>query len=143
VRFLFLFLFLLLGSGSYLAFRHRYTLFWNITYVLSSDPAQANKTYCGGGPFSSQSWVLNSTVQVVDEGSRFSETITQRDFQLPTEPTGLVKSGAMCTGDLLHNHITQGTELGRLAEGIMKRGELLPKILGPCSVDVVDANAIK
>jgi nucleoside-triphosphate--adenylate kinase len=32
----------------------------------------------------------------------------------------------LSVGDLLRNHITQGTELGRLAQDIMEHGELLP-----------------
>jgi nucleoside-triphosphate--adenylate kinase len=32
----------------------------------------------------------------------------------------------MSIGDLLRHHITQGTELGKLAQDIMKRGDLLP-----------------
>ncbi|KAE9394846.1 hypothetical protein BT96DRAFT_942869 [Gymnopus androsaceus JB14] len=37
------------------------TVQYNASYWLSSDPSQANASYCGPPPFSRQYWLLNST----------------------------------------------------------------------------------
>jgi len=69
-----------------------YTLFWDITYVMSSDPTKANSTYCGPGPFSKQNWLMNSTVIVVEAslGSGVDIGTSTTDVNLPSSPTGRV-----------------------------------------------------
>ncbi len=42
----------------------RYTIRYNISYWLSSDPSQANDTYCGPQPFTHETWILNPTFSV-------------------------------------------------------------------------------
>jgi len=71
-----------------------YTFFWNVTYVESSDPTQANSTYCGPPPFSQQSWLLNSTVEVVeaDFGTAVVGATSTTMQGLPSKPTGKVNS---------------------------------------------------
>jgi hypothetical protein len=66
-----------------------YTAFWNFTFATSSDPSQANDTYCGPGPFSFESYVVNKTFMVDDtQGQPADATVTT---SLPQQPTGLVK----------------------------------------------------
>jgi hypothetical protein len=56
---------------------------------VSSDPSQANSTYCGPGPFSYETYILNKTFSVTsNEGQGGIATITT---QLPQQPTGMVK----------------------------------------------------
>jgi hypothetical protein len=70
-----------------------YTAFWNFTFATSSDPSQANDTYCGPGPFSFESYVVNETfsVNATTSGQQPDATVTT---DLPQQPTGLVKSSA-------------------------------------------------
>ncbi|KAE9393492.1 hypothetical protein BT96DRAFT_923989 [Gymnopus androsaceus JB14] len=77
-----------------------YTIRYNITHGVSSDPSQANATYCGPEQYSFQSWTLNSTFTVQSPelfgggpDSSFTEpTITPVRLvsALPTTPTGSV-----------------------------------------------------
>ncbi|KAK7049426.1 hypothetical protein VNI00_006027 [Paramarasmius palmivorus] len=70
-----------------------YTIFWNVTYGLSSDPTQANSTYCGPEPFSYQSWLLNSTFRVDSNPARTDRAVlsTFVETTLPGSPTGSLK----------------------------------------------------
>jgi len=67
---------------------------WNVTYGVSSVPAQSNKSYCGPGPLSFQSFILNSTITVKSKlnstvnGDMLPVTVTTT---LPTVPTGQVQ----------------------------------------------------
>jgi len=85
----------------------RYTIHWNITYGLSSDPLQANSSYCGPEPFSWQTFILNKTVTVLPEGAlghnggRLSVPLTTVVSQFPSEPTGQVPSGSSKVADKL------------------------------------------
>ncbi|KAH9927831.1 uncharacterized protein B0H18DRAFT_875295, partial [Fomitopsis serialis] len=40
-----------------------YTIIWNVAYTMSSDPSQANASYCGPSPFSTQTCLLNETFE--------------------------------------------------------------------------------
>ncbi|THU96616.1 hypothetical protein K435DRAFT_90913 [Dendrothele bispora CBS 962.96] len=44
----------------------RYSVYWNITYSLSSDPSQALGHDCGPGPFTFESFFINNTYRVLD-----------------------------------------------------------------------------
>jgi len=44
----------------------RYDIHWNVTYSLSSDPSQAQDHECGPGPFTFESFVVNTTYRVLD-----------------------------------------------------------------------------
>jgi len=69
----------------------KYTVVWNFTYTISSDPAQANESYCGPAPFSTQVFLLNETFEatlVQGEGTSFTNTEFTRTTTLPTKPTG-------------------------------------------------------
>ena len=76
--------------------RCRYTFFWNVTYVESSDSTKANDSYCGPPPFSEQQWELNSTVTVVQAnlGTGIMEAAASTTQNLPSKPTGKVNNGA-------------------------------------------------
>ena len=72
-----------------------YTVVWNFTYVMSAEPQKANATSCGPAPFSSQSFVLNRTVEataVSGEGAGPGPSYTNAGFTvsttLPAKPTG-------------------------------------------------------
>ncbi|KAF5349053.1 hypothetical protein D9758_012681 [Tetrapyrgos nigripes] len=89
----------------YLAFNvsGEHTIHWNITYGLSSDPSQANSSFCGPKPFSWQTFILNKTFTVLEQDNRTGSgsggqlEVPTATFvsQLPSEPTGSFPSGAM------------------------------------------------
>ena len=75
-----------------------YTIKWNFTYVMSAEPQKANATSCGPAPFSSQTFVLNRTVEVtaVDGGGAgpgpsYTNTDVTVSTTLPAKPTGDLK----------------------------------------------------
>lgn len=83
------------GHGSsYLISLRRYTLQYNVSYWLSSDPSQANATYCGPKPFLQQTWLLNYTFDVSQNGDNVGsiplETLSSVVATLPSSPTGEV-----------------------------------------------------
>ncbi|THU95985.1 hypothetical protein K435DRAFT_778770 [Dendrothele bispora CBS 962.96] len=53
-----------------------YILRWDIQYAISSDPSQSNDTFCGPGPYSTQTFALNATVTVVGQERFTSLTST-------------------------------------------------------------------
>jgi hypothetical protein len=72
---------------------------------MSSDPSQANSTYCGPGPFSFEYYVLNKTFSVISNETQGAlATITT---ELPQQPTGLVKldtlSSSSSSADRVHH----------------------------------------
>ena len=75
-----------------------YTIVWNFTYVISAEPQRANATSCGPAPFSSQTFVLNRTVEATavssgDAGPGVSYTNAGSTVAttLPAKPTGDLK----------------------------------------------------
>jgi len=90
-----------------------YTFFWNVTYVMSSDPTKANDTYCGPPPFSEQSWLLNSTVEVIDvnAGTAVVAATATTTQPLPSKATGKVNSDAM---GIRGSVVNWGSALGML-----------------------------
>jgi len=69
-----------------------YTAFWNYSYGISSDPSQANASYCGPPPFTYQSFLLNHTFEVQDIGADASVNPTTASSELPTQPTGTLNT---------------------------------------------------
>jgi hypothetical protein len=70
---------------------------------MSSDPSQANSTYCGPGPFSFEYYVLNKTFSVISNETQGAlATITTL---LPQQPTGLVKldTSSSSSADRVHH----------------------------------------
>ncbi|TFY59647.1 hypothetical protein EVJ58_g5651 [Rhodofomes roseus] len=76
-----------------------YTIRWNLTYTMSADPSQANASYCGPAPFSTQIFVLNQTFDtftVLGQGNAHTNTEITTTTTLPTKPTGNLKvAGAL------------------------------------------------
>ncbi|KAH9927796.1 uncharacterized protein B0H18DRAFT_1002243, partial [Fomitopsis serialis] len=71
-----------------------YTVVWNFTYTMSSDPAKANKSYCGPAPFSTQTFLLNRTFEarvIQGEATSFTNLEYMTTTTLPTKPTGDLK----------------------------------------------------
>jgi hypothetical protein len=81
------------GAAARADISRSYTAFWNFTYATSSDPSQANGSYCGPGPFSFESYVVNKTFSVNATTSEEQPAATVTT-DLPQQPTGLVKSSA-------------------------------------------------
>jgi hypothetical protein len=73
---------------------------WDVTYVMSSDPSQANSSSCGPPPFSKQDWSLTSTVSVIDAdvGAAVIAATASATVPLPGKPTGKVNNGAKWAG---------------------------------------------
>jgi hypothetical protein len=89
-----------------------YTATWNFTYAMSSDPSQANSTYCGPGPFSFEYYVLNKTFSVTSNETQGAlATITT---QLPQQPTGLVKLETSSSNSVGRVHHTWWTSVSVL-----------------------------
>ncbi|KZT38265.1 hypothetical protein SISSUDRAFT_1047204, partial [Sistotremastrum suecicum HHB10207 ss-3] len=67
-----------------------YQIDWSLTYYFSSDPSQANGTYLGPGPFSSQTWVLQRNLTAVNGTGSGSSGIPPQltvTTELPSLPT--------------------------------------------------------
>ncbi|KAE9394845.1 hypothetical protein BT96DRAFT_923266 [Gymnopus androsaceus JB14] len=69
-----------------------YMVQYNVSYWLSSDPSQANATYCGPPPFSQQMWLLNTTFVAFQPGSATSTGLPNEvsTATIPGSPTGNV-----------------------------------------------------
>lgn len=67
----------------------RYTVFWNLTYGMSSNTSLADGNYCGPPPYTFEHWSLNGTFEVRDGASNATSPTTAT--QIPTEPTGTVR----------------------------------------------------
>jgi len=81
------------ATGSFIADQiGTYIAYWNYSYGISSDSSQVNSTYCGPPPFSFQSWLLNHTFDAQTLGSNVVALNTTASSNLPTQPTGSVKS---------------------------------------------------
>jgi hypothetical protein len=67
---------------------------YNLTYGLSADPSQANRSYCGPPPYSYQSWLLNATFDAAAGGRPGGDwsldNLTTVTTRLPGTPTGVV-----------------------------------------------------
>ena len=75
-----------------------YTIVWNFTYVISAEPQRANATSCGPTPFSSQTFVLNRTVEATavsgggpGPGPSYTNVGVTASTTLPAKPTGDLK----------------------------------------------------
>ena len=76
-----------------------YTMAWNFTYMISSDPQNANASYCGPGPFSTQHFLINSTFEsepndTGEPNPLYTVPASLTTANLPSKPTGNVKSVA-------------------------------------------------
>jgi hypothetical protein len=69
-----------------------YTATWNYTFGTSPDPSQANSSYCGPGPFSYQSFLINQTFAVQTDATSPVLPGARVTASFPSQPTGLVKS---------------------------------------------------
>ncbi|KZT36262.1 hypothetical protein SISSUDRAFT_1121046 [Sistotremastrum suecicum HHB10207 ss-3] len=71
-----------------------YTLFWNVTYTLSSDPSQAANGSCGPPPYSSQNWILSQNITVGPATTSTINTLPPSATVVPfsSEPTGSIPS---------------------------------------------------
>jgi len=71
-----------------------YTIIWDVAYTMSSDPSQANASYCGPPPFSTQTFSLNETFEATvgqSEATSFTNMAYTTATTFLTEPTGNLK----------------------------------------------------
>ncbi|KZS90115.1 hypothetical protein SISNIDRAFT_524542 [Sistotremastrum niveocremeum HHB9708] len=70
-----------------------YAITWNLTYFTSANTSQVNRTFCGPGPFTAQTWLLTQNITAAQGGHGESSNATTPPAvpvvteTLPSKPT--------------------------------------------------------
>jgi hypothetical protein len=75
----------------YMHDRCRYTVFWNFTYITSSN-GTLDPSGCVVAPFSFQSFLLNASFEVQQLSNGSGEVTVSHTTELPRQPTGIVSA---------------------------------------------------